>query len=45
MKNHEQQSTVDKTGSTEGGGWQFRFVLIIIAVGVLGLIAKAMGLF
>jgi hypothetical protein len=38
--NHHTTVTVD-----EGGSWQFKFVMIVIAAGVLMLILKTIGLF
>lgn len=45
MKPSEKQPTVESTSKSEGGSWQFRFIIIVIVIGVLGLIAKTVGLF
>jgi len=45
MKAPEKQPTVDSSSKSESGSWQLRFVLFVIAIGVLGLIAKTLGLF
>jgi hypothetical protein len=45
MGTSEKQSTVGSPSSTEGSSWQFRLVLIVIVIGVLGLIAKTLGTF
>jgi hypothetical protein len=45
MKSSEQHSTVPNTPSAEGSNLAFFFVMGAIALGVLGLVAKALGLF
>ena len=45
MKSPEKQSTGETTFSSGSGSWQLKFVLIVIALGVLGLVGKALGLF
>ena len=44
MKPTEQNTSGTDTKDT-GGSWQLRLVLIVIAIGVLAIIAKAVGLF
>ena len=44
MKPTEQNTSGTGTKDT-GGSWQLRLVLIVIAIGVLAIIAKAVGLF
>ncbi len=45
MATFEKQSIDPQVSQTAGFPWQFRFVMIVIAAGVLGLIAKVLGLF
>ena len=45
MKSPEQQSEGDTKSSTEGVSWEFKFVMIVIAIGVIGLIGKVLGFF
>jgi hypothetical protein len=45
MNSHDKQSTANTTSADKGGSWQFKFVIFVIAVGVLGLIGKVFGLF
>lgn len=45
-KNHGQSSTNEqKPAQPEGPSWQLYLVLGVIALGVLGLLGKAFGLF
>jgi hypothetical protein len=44
MKSSENQQKFDTTSSPEGLSWQFKLVMIVIAIGVIGLIGKALGL-
>jgi hypothetical protein len=45
MTSLEQRSTVTQASQTTGFPWQFRVVMIVIGAGVLGLVAKVLGLF
>ena len=45
MKPQDQQPTTGSSNSSTGNSWQFLVLVSIIAIGVLALIAKALGLF
>lgn len=45
MNAPEKQPSGNQTAPAEGFPWQFRFVIIVIAAGLLMLIGKALGLF
>ena len=45
MASLEQQPNVRKASETTGFPWQFRLVMIVIAAGVLMIVAKVLGLF
>jgi hypothetical protein len=42
-KNQSQSST--RESQPEGVSWQFYFIVGVLALGVLGLVSKALGLF
>lgn len=45
MNTPDEESNVDSSSKPQGGSWQFRFLLFVIGIGVLGLIARSLGLF
>lgn len=45
MKSPEKPSTGESPSSTDSGSWQLKFIILVIAIGVFGLIGKALGLF
>jgi hypothetical protein len=45
MKSQGKQTNVEPQTSDEGGSWQFKFVMIVIALGLIGIVVKAMGVF
>jgi hypothetical protein len=45
MKPQTNQAPSGTPSTPEGSSWQFYFVVIVIAIGVCGMIGKALGLF
>lgn len=45
MKSSDKHTSAGPQTTDEGGSWQFKFVLIVIALGLIGIVVKAMGVF
>jgi hypothetical protein len=45
MNPQEQKATTGPSSESEGTSWQFLLIIIVIAIGVLGINGKALGLY
>jgi hypothetical protein len=45
MNTHDQRTTGNPSSQPQGTPWQFRLIIAVIGIGVLGLVGKALGLF
>jgi hypothetical protein len=45
MKSQDMHQKSGATSAPDDTSWQFIFVMIVIAVGVLGIVGKTVGLF
>jgi hypothetical protein len=45
MTTQEKQQSANSSQGSTGTPWQFRFIIIVIAIGIIGIIGKALGLF